>query len=404
MFAQMPGLKKVLITFCMLLVVAILIISCAQPPAEEPEGQTIEPAATEAPTSNVVKVDYTDIFPTYPKELPSHCDPAKVQAAYEWAKEYWTLPVAENEGYTPMIRPAEERYKIGVIQGLGGWPAQIQGDLSVQHAADLMCVDLVWCDSKFDLEPAVNCAETIAQQDVDGVINENWVDAAMAPMAEILDGIPATVWDVPMPGAPFFGEDQCNDGKLKGEWLVNYVNQNYQGDIADIWVVPNVNYDVGELAMGRITCAIDVIKEALPEIPADHYVELPGGSATDQAYEAMTSWLTANPDAKLILGTAVNDNAAVGAAAACDSAGFTGRCVILGTNGEAQAWAELDKPDNESSFKGTADHTQIDDGRYMLPIVIDQIEGVKVPDYVYQHVYILNRDNMNEHLSTRPEE
>ena len=138
-----------------------MIVSCTQPPAQEPQTQpeVSEPPAAQEPASSGTMIDYTDLFPTYPKELPAFCDPAKVQAAYVWAKENWSLPVEENEGYIPMIRPAKERYKIGVIQGLVGIPAQARGDVSVQNAADLMCVDLVWCNSKFEAEAAINCAE-----------------------------------------------------------------------------------------------------------------------------------------------------------------------------------------------------------------------------------------------------
>jgi ABC-type sugar transport system substrate-binding protein len=395
--------KKLLAVLCTLIIGFGLISSCSQTPAEpETEPAVTEVQATEQPTSTATTVDYTDLFPEYPTEVPSHCDPDKVQAAYEWAEENFTIPLEENEGYIPRVRPAKERYKIGVIQGLVGIPAQARGDVSVQNVADLMCVDLVWCDSKYDGEAAITCAESMVQQEVDGVINENWFDPSMDAMADIMEGIPATTWEVPMREI-FFGTEHCTDGRLKGEWFVEYTKANYEGDIADIWIAPNVNYDVGD-AMQRITCAVDVIKEAFPEIPEDQYVELPGGSFTDQAFEAMTTWLTAHPDAQWVFGTGINDNGAVGAATACDSAGFADRCVILGSNGEAQAWNELDKPNDESSFKGTIDHTQIDDGRYMVPIVVDKIEGMNVPDQIYQYIFVLDRDNMAEHTATRPQD
>jgi ribose transport system substrate-binding protein len=390
MFYQKPKIKKYLLTILVVLLPIFLVVSCAQPPAEE----------TVVPEVEGTMVDYTDIFSAYPKELPSHCDAEKVQAAYDWAKQNWTTPVSETDGYTPMIRPAQSRYKLGVIQGLVGIPAQARGDISVQNAADLMCVDLIWCDSKYEAEAAINCSESMVQQGVVGVINENWFAPSMEAMAEIMEGIPVTTWEVAMPNA-FFGTDHCTDGRMKGEYFVQYTQDNYEGAIEDIWVAPNVNYDVGD-AMQRISCAVDVIKQAFPEIPVDHYVELPGGSFTDEAYDAMTTWLTANPEADWIFGTGINDNGAVGTATACDTAGFADRCVILGSNGEAQAWNELDKSDAESSFKATVDHTQIDDGRYMVPIVVDKIEGKDVPAFIYQYIFALDRSNMQENTGTRP--
>jgi len=152
----------------------------------------------------------------------------------------------------------------------------------------------------------------------------------------------------------------------------------------------------------RIGCMEEAVKKGLPEIPADRYVRIPGGSFTDKSFESMTTWLTAHPEAKMILTTNINDNGAVGAATACDSAGRSNNCAVVGHGGEAQAWAELDKPDAQSAFKATVDYVQNEYGRYLLPAILDLAEGKQVPDVIHNYIYNLDRSNMAEHAALRP--
>lgn len=363
-------------------------------------AQTPEPGEEQAPSAEATPA--VDIFADYPTELPAHCDADKVKAAMEEARKLWINPLQESSGWTPKIRPAEKRWKIGYIEGLGGWPANSRMVNSSKIAADLMCVDLVFCDSKYDAEASINCAQVMKDQKVDGVINSNWYAPSMDAMGEILKDIPTVVNEVPMPGATFFGVDNCKAGAIAGEWQVEYVKKNYKGDIKDIWVVNNENPDVGEVPQMRLGCQEKVIAEAFPEIPKDHFVRIPGGSFTDKSFEAMTTWLTAHPDAKLILTTNINDNGAVGAATACDTAGRTANCVVVGHGGEAQAWNELDKPEDQSALKASVDYVQNEYGRYLLPAIVDKIEKKPLPDELHNYIYVLDRSNMHEHLGLRP--
>jgi len=375
--------------------------TAAPPPTAVPEPtKAPEPAKpTEAPQA---AAPTSKLFANYPTTLPAHCNADAVKAAMAKAEELWVNPEQETSGWKPNIRPAQKRYKIGYIQGLGGFPADTRMVNSVKVAADLACVDLVFCDSKYEAEAAINCAQVMKDQKVDGVINSNWFAPSMEGMAEILKGIPVVTNDVPAPNTTFFGVDNCKAGTAAGEYLVGWVKKNYTGNVADIWVTSNENPDVGEVPQMRIGCMEEAVKKGLPEIPADHYVRIPGGSFTDKSFESMTTWLTAHPDAKMILTTNINDNGAVGAATACDSAGRSANCAVVGHGGEAQAWNELDKPDAQSAFKATVDYVQNEYGRYLLPAILDLAEGKQVPDVIHNYIYNLDRSNMAEHAALRP--
>jgi ABC-type sugar transport system substrate-binding protein len=273
---------------------------------------------------------------------------------------------------------------------------------SAKIAADLMGVDLVFADSKYDAEASITAAHLMVDYGVDGVINSNWYAPSMDAMGEILAGIPTVVNEVPMPGGVFFGVDNCTTGTMAGEYLVNWVKENYEGDIADIWVVNNENPDVGEVPQMRLGCMEEAIREAFPEIPENQFVRIPGGSFTDKSFEAMTTWLTAHPDVQMVLTTNINDNGAVGAATAWNIAWRHHQAAVVGHGGEAQAWNELDKPEEWSAFKATVDYVQNEYGRYLVPAIVDMIEGRPVPDTIHNYVYILDRENRDEYAALRP--
>ena len=397
----------VLLTTVLLLVIACVAPTAPAPAAQEPakteptvapEPKPAEPTAAPAPAAAV------DPLAGYPTDLPAHCNADAVKAAQAKARELWVNPLQDSSGWTPQIRPAQKRLKIGYIQGLGGWPADTRMVDSAKVAADLACVDLVFCDSKYDAQAAINSAQVMKDQKVDGIINSNWMAPAMEGMADILKGIPVVVNEVPMPNSTFFGVDNCMAGTTAGEYLVEWVKKNYKGAIADLWVVNNENPDVGEVPMMRIGCMEKAIAAALPEIPKDHYVRIPGGSFTDKSFEAMTTWLTAHPDAKMILITNINDNGAVGAATACDTAGRTANCAVAGHGGEAQAWNELDKPEDKSALKSSVDYVQNEYGRYLVPAILDLVEGKTLPAELHNYIYNLDRSNMAEHAALRPKD
>lgn len=398
--------KFVSVLISVLVVTSMVLVGCqaatTAPVAPAAVATTAPAAPAAAPTAAGVATpaDVLAKFPDYPKTLPENCKVAELEDAMTFVNKYWLNPVASTGSFTPVMGPADKRYKIGYIEGLGGFPDNVNMVEGVVAAAKLSCVDLVRCDSKYEVEPAINCAQVMKDSKVDGVINSNWQAPAMDAMAKILAGIPHVTVDVLATGVPFFGVDNCQVGTTTGEYLANWVKTKYTGPVTDVWVVFNENPDVGDEPMKRITCAEDAIKKALPEIPATQYVRIPGGSFTDKAFDAMTTWLTANPKAKVVLGTGINDNGAVGASTACDAAKRL--CAVVGKGASAQAWAELDKPDDKSTFKASVDFVFFEYGRYELPAILDLIKGVTIPDLIHNNVYVLDRANMADHKAVRP--
>lgn len=345
------------------LIVTFLVAACAPQPTPVPTPTPVpQPTPTEAP---VVK----------PTEVPA--------------------PVA----YKPVVRQAKERYLIGYIEGLGAIEFSARMLTGIQEVAERMGVDLLVCDSKYEAEAAINCAQLMADRGVDGVVNSNWYAPAAEAMSEILTkaGIPHVASDVEHPNAVFFGVDNCDTGRMSGNYLADYALNVWKAPPEEIWVVMGENPDVGEEPQKRISCSEDTIRERIPDIPADHFVRILNGSFTEEMFENMTTWLTAHPDAKYILTATINDQGGVGAAAACEAAGRVQNCAVVGQDGIQMAYAEFEKPEDQSAFKATVGHFPELYGEQLLPIIVDLIEGNPVPDYVRTFIDIIDRSNLDKY-------
>lgn len=338
----------------------------------------------------------------------AQCAPAPPVAAPPAETEAPVPPPAETEApapapsaaeYTPVVRQAKERYLIGYIEGLGEIEFSARMRTGMEEVAEEMGMELLVCDSKYEAEAAINCAQLMADRGVKGVVNSNWYAPAAEAMSEILTeaGIPHVASDVEHPNSVFFGVDNCETGHLSGNYLADYALEVWNAPPEDIWVVMGENPDVGEEPMKRISCSEDTIRERIPDIPEDHFVRILNGSFTEPMFENMTTWLTAHPDAKYILTATINDQGGVGAAAACEAAGRVENCAVVGQDGIQMAYAEFEKPDIESAFKGTVGHFPELYGRQLLPIIADMIEGNPVPDYVRTFIDIIDRSNLDQY-------
>jgi ribose transport system substrate-binding protein len=295
------------------------------------------------------------------------------------------------------VRQAQEQYLIGYVEGLGEIEFSARMRTGMEEVAEEMGVELLICDSKYEAEAAINCAQLMADRGVDGVVNSNWYAPAAEAMSEILTeaGIPHVASDVEHPNAVFFGVDNCDTGHMSGNWLADYALNVWNAPPEGIWVVMGENPDVGEEPEKRISCSEDTIRETIPGIPDDHFVRILNGSFTEQMFEGMTTWLTAHPDAKYILTATINDQGGVGAAAACEAAGRVENCAVVGQDGIQMAYAEFEKPEDESAFKASIGHFPELYGKQMLPMVVDMIEGNPVPDYVRTFIDVIDRSNLD---------
>ena len=298
--------------------------------------------------------------------------------------------------YEAVIRPATQRWKIGHADGLAGIPFTDSVTDSIYEVADAMGVDIVFCDNAYDQEKTVECANLIVAQEADGVIFANWIAGTEELIAGIyIDaGLPCITWDGPHPGCKNFGPDNFEASLEAGRFLAGFAEE--QGwDPAETELV--ILWTAGVQVMGerRDGAKAGVLESfAIPE--ENIHVDIPH-QALDDVFPLVTDWATANPDAQNVLCFGHSDQPGVDCALALEQAGFLGRAAAVGLGASDEALVDLrERTDEESVFKATISFFPERYGQYLVPAVVDMLEGRIVPDRVIPSVSPVTRANVQE--------
>ncbi len=298
--------------------------------------------------------------------------------------------------YEAVIRPATQRWTIGHADGLAGIPFTDSVTDSIYEVADAMGVDIIFCDNAYDQEKTVECANLIVAQEADGVIFANWIAGTEELIAGIYidNGLPCITWDGPHPGCKNFGPDNFEASVEAGRFLAGFAQE--QGwDPAETELV--VIWTQGVQVMGeRRDGAIAGVLESFAIPEENIHVDIPH-AALDDVFPLVTDWATANPDAKNVLCFGHSDQPGVDCALALEQAGFLGRAAAVGLGASDEALVDLrQRTDEESVFKATISFFPERYGQYLVPAVVDMLEGRIVPDRVIPSVSPVTRENVQE--------
>jgi len=298
--------------------------------------------------------------------------------------------------YEAVIRPATQQWTIGHADGLAGIPFTDSVTDSIYEVADAMGVDIIFCDNAYDQEKTVECANLIVAQEADGVIFANWIAGTEELIAGIyIDaGLPCITWDGPHPGCKNFGPDNFEASVEAGRYLAGFAQE--QGwDPAETELV--VIWTQGVQVMGeRRDGAIAGVLESFAIPEENIHVDIPH-AALDDVFPLVTDWATANPDAKNVLCFGHSDQPGVDCALALEQAGFLGRAAAVGLGASDEALVDLrQRTDEESVFKATISFFPERYGQYLVPAVVDMLEGRIVPDRVIPSVSPVTRENVQE--------
>ena len=322
---------------------------------------------------------------------------AEAESAREEAAEVARHNVRAIAGdYEAVIRPASQRWTIGHADGLAGIPFTDSVTDSIYEVADAMGVDIIFCDNAYDQEKTVECANLIVAQEADGVIFANWIAGTEELIAGIYidGGLPCITWDGPHPGCKNFGPDNFEASVEAGRYLAGFAQE--QGwDPAETELV--VIWTQGVQVMGeRRDGAIAGVLESFPIPEENVHVDIPH-AALDDVFPLVTDWTTANPDAKNVLCFGHSDQPGVDCALALEQAGFLGRAAAASLGASDEALVDLrERTDEESVFKATISFFPERYGQYLVPAVVDMLEGRIVPDRVIPSVEPVTRANVQE--------
>ena len=297
--------------------------------------------------------------------------------------------------FDPSIRTASQDYEIAWVSG---WAAlefsqYIANSIKSTAAASGVHVGAI-CDSEFDPEKALACAETVAESDPDAVIFGNWRSEAAESSMEVFDdaGIPVITIDVWHPNAIFFGANNYVSGALAGVNTGLYALETWNCE--GIHVLLAQNLSAGEAPDLRTSGFADGVQAVCGgDVPVSK-IDVDG--SPENGFVSTTDWLTGNPDAEHVLATSLDDVVAVPMSRAMEQADRSG--VAAGHGSEPNGVERLNEDSvSETRYLGSVAYFPELYGVYAVAALIDILDGRAVPQEIHiDHVWV-NRDNVDEY-------
>ncbi len=292
---------------------------------------------------------------------------------------------------TSTILPCDRgnrRIKIGFANLTERMPFSLQVRLGLElAAASQKNIDLLIRDNDLDRQRALDNVEWFIRQGVDLVI-EYQIDAEAGNV--IMERfrqakIPIIAVDIPLPGAIFFGADNYRAGYMAGEGLGRWIREHWGGSFDRLVCLQDLRAGVTPAA--RLQGGRDGLASVLGPFSNECVVMLPAGTLMEQAEAAMSDYLeTVAPGTRLAL-LVVNDDAALGALAACEKAGRLADAVAVGQNADRLGRAAMQRPG--FPFVGSTGYFPESYGHQLIDLALKLLRGDPVPPATYcTHVFV----------------
>lgn len=285
----------------------------------------------------------------------------------------------QNGQYRLVSRP--RRLRFGFATSSAEMPFSVAVSQSVAAAAAASGVELLMLDNCYDPDVAIQNAEEMVAKRVDLVL-EFQVEAAVAPrVAHIFKkaDIPLVAIDVPHPNATYFGVDNFEVGYEAGCLLAQHAMRKWKGT-AD-WVLGVGFSEAGSFVQSRIAGAFDGIRERLPGVPADRFVQIEGRGMRLPSQRAIASWLAGESKRQRVLVAAATDSSALGVLDAIRGAGREADFAIVGQDCIPEVLDEMRA--GGSPIIGSVSHEAENYGPKLIQLGIALLRGYTVPPYNY---------------------
>ena len=300
--------------------------------------------------------------------------------------------------FDPSIRQASQDWKIAWVSGDASleFSGYIEDSIVSTAAASGVRVGAI-CDSEYDPEKALACAETVAESQPDAVVFGNWrIEAAESAM-EVFDDarIPVITIDVTHPNAIFFGANNYVSGAVAGVNTGIYALETWNCEGVHMLLAQNLT--AGEAPDLRTSGFADGVQAVCGgDVPVSR-ISVDG--SPENGHVSTTDWLTANPGAEHVLATSLDDVVAVPMSRAMEQAGRSG--VAAGHGSEPNGVERMyEGSPEETRYIGSVAYFPELYGVYAVAALIDVLEGRSVPGEIHiDHVWV-NRDNVDEYYDT----
>jgi ribose transport system substrate-binding protein len=292
--------------------------------------------------------------------------------------------------------PSSGRYKIGFANIAEDFPFAVRVREGIQRAAqEAGNIDLVVMDNHLDGQTALNNADTMLVQGVQGVIefqtDEQFGKAIMAKFNA--EKIPVIAIDIPMEGATFFGVNNTLAGKLAGEGLGNWVKANWNGQV-DALIMLELPQS-GPVPAARMKGQRDGLESIVGKIDESKVRHLDSKNTLEEANRLVKDTLSTLPNAHHIAIVCINDDTAMGSIAAAEALGRSKDIAVVAIDGSDRARQELRKA--STPLVGSTASFPEKYGDKIIPVMLKRLKGEEVPKEVFTDHVFLTKDNVDKY-------
>ena len=289
--------------------------------------------------------------------------------------------------------------RLGYISGGDADPFVLIVTESIREEAAKAGVELAECDSNFSAEEALECARTLAVQDLDSMINWQFFPDSAPEICEAYGNLPTVALDTDEKPCQrvWIGANNHFAGVVSGRGLGNFAQAtfgcNYDAYVSlDIPSIPAVN---GPRAGG----SKDGFEEVCGPVPDDKYFSIDtlsgGGDQPENTRRQFTDLLTTLPTAEVILVISPSGDSMPGAAlAAAEVAGREGHVWVVGHGADGSI---LDEIRNNPYWVGDVAYFPESYGSIAVPAAIALAKGEAVDEEILiDHVFI-DKTNIDDY-------
>lgn len=245
---------------------------------------------------------------------------------------------AEPAGGTDVVSEDGDKDKL-LIYGIykaGDQTWFIDEGKAAEVKANEMGADFVFVDAKMNPEECLKAVDNAIANKADGIvmcIPDQTMSQAVVDKCEAA-GIPIVAADdaLEVNGekiAPWVGIDGYVIGEANGEWMANYVKDNGLLDDPEAAVMM-LTMDTVSSCVPRSEGEFDKFTEILPDFDVSKIYKADTDGTTDKGNTAATAVMTAHPEVKKWMVMTANEESAMGAVRAIETAGLDKESCVIG--------------------------------------------------------------------------
>lgn len=281
-------------------------------------------------------------------------------------------------------------YRVGYAQLSTDQPFVQRVTQGLVDAAAQAQVELLVVDNKGNPEQALKNAEWLIAQKVDFVIEYEFHSGVGPALADMFRkaGIPLLAIDIPMPSAIYFGVDNYEVGRLGGQALAQFANDQWKGKVGRVLLLELP--EAGPIPQARVLGTVDGIRSVLPNLDDGKVLHKDGKGTEKGGYAVTRHFVQSLGRKEHLLIAASNDNCTRGAIRAIRELGRERSTAIMSQGWGPDQDLEAELQSTDSPLIGAIAYFPEKYGERILPIVLQCLKRQPVsPSHYCEHKLIL---------------